>query len=156
MRAQERNSKKRSDNNDDEEIDVDRFFEIAETNRSNIEGLKVFEIRDELMNGNCDFELVGNLTKNGIKEKTNLHFKNMNDFESYFEKIDLKNDGEDVVFEGHTFQLTQPDFKPIEWSNYGKGCNHLFDIEEYFGMKCYIATGRNCFVKCINYLTGKS
>ena len=114
MRAQERNSKKRSDNNDDEEIDVDRFFEIAETNRSNIEGLNVFEIRDELMNGNCDFGLVGNLTKNGIKEKTNLHFKNMNDFESYFEKIDLKNDGEDVVFEGHTFQLTQPDFKPIE------------------------------------------
>ena len=40
-------------------------------------------------------------------------------------------------------------------SNYGKGSNHLFDIQEFFGTNCYIPTGNNCFVKCINYLTGK-
>ena len=83
-----------------------------------------------------------------------MRFKNMTDYESYIEKIDEKYDGEDVVFEGDAFQLPQPDFKPIKRSNYGKGSNHLFDIEEYFGTNCYIPTGNNCFVKCINYLTG--
>ena len=27
-------------------------------------------------------------------------------------------------------------------------------IQEFFGTNCYIPTGNNCFVKCINYLTG--
>ena len=68
MRAQERNSKKRSDNNDDEEIDVGRFVELAEAERSFIRGLNVHEIRDKLNNGNRGFELVGEMTINGIKK----------------------------------------------------------------------------------------
>ena len=150
--AKEQNSKKQS--HDDEDIDVGRFFELAEAERSNIRGLNVFEIRDRLNDGNRGFELVGQMTINGIKKKTNMRFKNINDFESYIGKIDEKYDGEDVVFQGDAFQLPQPDFKPIKRSNYGKGSNHLFDIEEYFGTNCYIPTGNNCFVKCINYLTG--
>ena len=82
-----------------------------------------------------------------------MRFRNINDFESYNEKIDEKYD-EDVVFEGDAFQLPQPDFKPIMRSNYGKGSDHLSDIEGHFGTNCYIPTGNNCFVKCINYLTG--
>ena len=149
--AKKQNSKKQSH---DDEIDVGRFFELAEADKSNIEGLNVHEIRDKLNDKNRGFELVGNLTINGIKRKTNMRFKNMTDYESYIEKKDEKYDGEDVVFEGDAFQLPQPDFKPIKRSNYGKGSNHLFDIEEYFGTNCYIPTGNNCFVKCINYLTG--
>ena len=140
MRAKERNSQKQSH---DDEIDLGRFFELAEADRSNIKGLNVFEIRDKLDNENRGFELVGDITINGIKKKTNKRFKNMNDFESYIEKIDEKYDGEDVVFEGDAFQLPQPEFKPIKRSNYGKGTNHLFDIEEYFGTNCYIPTGNN-------------
>ena len=111
MRAKEQNSQKQSH---DDEIDVRRFFELAEADRSNIKGLNVFEIRDKLDNGNRGFELVGNITINGLKKKTNMRFKNMNDFESYIEKIDEKYDGEDVVFESDAFQLPQPDFKPIK------------------------------------------
>ena len=151
--AKEQNSKKQS--HDDDEIDVGRFFELAEADKSNIKGLNVHEIRDKLNDKNRGFELVGHITINGIKKKTNIRFKNMNDFETYIEKIDEKYDGEDVVFEGDAFQLPQPEFKPIKRSNYGKGTNHLFDIDEYFGTNCYIPTGNNCFVKCINYLTGK-
>ena len=150
MRAQERNS----DNNDDEEIDVGRFFELAEAERSNIRGLNVYGIRYKLKNGNRGFELVGEMTINGIKKKTNMRFENYNDIESYIEKTDEKDDGEDVVFEGDAFQPPQPDFKPIKRSNYGKGSNHLFDIQQFFGTNCYIPTGNNCFVKCINYLAG--
>ena len=68
MRAQERNSKKRSDNNDDDEIDVGRFFELAEAERSNIRGLNVYEIRERLDEGYCGFEVVGQMTINGIKK----------------------------------------------------------------------------------------
>ena len=44
-------------------------------------------------------------------------------------------------------------FDKVNRSDYGKGSNHLFDIEEYNGKNCYIPTGQNCFLKCINYLT---
>ena len=151
--AKEQNLKNQS--HDDDEIDVGRFFELAEADRSNNKGLNVFEIRDKLDDEKRGFELVGDITINGIKKKTNMRFKKINDFESYIEIIDEKYDGVDVVFEGDAFHLPQPDFKPIKRSNYGKGSNHLFDIEEYVGTKCYIPTGKNCFVKCINYITEK-
>ena len=154
MRAKERNSKRQSSNVDVEDLDVGRFFELAEADKSNIKGLNVYEIRDKLNDGNRGFELVGEMTINGIKKKTNLRFKNNNDFESYIEKIDEKYDGEDIVFEVDAFQLPQPDFKPIKRSNYGKGSDFKINIQDFFGTNCYIPTGNNCFVKCINYLTG--
>ena len=48
-----------------------------------------------------------------------------------------------------------PDFKPVKRSNYGKGSYYLSDIAEYYGNNCFIPTGDNCFLKFINYLTGK-
>ena len=150
--AKEQNSKKQSH---DDEIDVGRFFELAEADKSNIKGLNFHEIKDKLNDKNRGFELVGILTINGIKKKTNMRFKNTTDLKSYIEKVDEKYDGDDVVYEGDVFQLNQTEFKPIKRSNYGKGSNHLFDIEEYVGTNCYIPTGKNCFVKCINYITEK-
>ena len=140
---------------DDDEIDVGRFFELAEAEHSNIQGLNVYEIRDRLEDDDRGFELIGNKTMNKIKRKTDKRFKNMDDFEAYIEKIEGKYDGEDVVFEGDVFKFDKPEFNRVKRSNYGKGSNHLFDIEEYFGTNCYIPTGKNCFVKCINYLTGE-
>ena len=81
--AKEQNSKKQS--HDDDEIDVGRFFGLAEADKSKIKGLNVHEIRDKLNNGNHGFELVGEMTINGIKKKTNMRFKNINNFESYIE-----------------------------------------------------------------------
>ena len=70
--AKEQNSKKQS--HDDDEIDVGRFFELAEADKSKIEGLNVYEIRYKLNDKNRGFELVGILTINGIKKKTNMRF----------------------------------------------------------------------------------
>ena len=108
MRGNERNSKSQSNydinvgnflnaverrlarqrREDNEDINIGRFFELAAANRSNINGLNVYEIRDRLNNGNRGFELVGDKTINGTKKKTYMRFKNINDFESYIEKID--------------------------------------------------------------------
>ena len=109
--AKKQNSKKQS--HDDDEIDVGRFFELAEADKSNIKGLNVYEIRDKLDDENRGFELVGDVTINGIKKKTNMRFWNINDFESYIMKIDEKYDGEDVVFEGDVYHLPQPDSNPL-------------------------------------------
>ena len=70
--AKEQNSKKQA--HDDDEIDVGRFFELAEADKSNIKGLNVHEIRDKLNDKNRGFELVGDITINGIKRKTNMRF----------------------------------------------------------------------------------
>ena len=43
MRAKERNSKRQSSNVDVKDIDVGRFFELAEADRSNIKGLNVMK-----------------------------------------------------------------------------------------------------------------
>ena len=60
------------------------------------------------------------------------------------------------MFDGDIFLYEEPTFEPIKRSNkFGKGTNHLFDIEEYYGNNCFIPTASNCFNQCINYLTGK-
>ena len=84
-----------------------------------------------------------------------MRFKNINDYEKYIEKIDDRYDGEDVIFEGEIYILDKPEFKTVKRSEYGKGINFLYDILEYSGKNCYIPTGQNCFIKCINYITGK-
>ena len=45
------------------------------------------------------FNLVGNITINGVKRKTNMRFRTMANFEAYIAKIDDNFDGEDVIFE---------------------------------------------------------
>src|SRR5438093_2846971 len=35
-------------------------------------------------------------------------------------------------------------------SQYGKGSNFMFNIIEFTGQYCYIPTGENCFIKCVN------
>ena len=84
-----------------------------------------------------------------------MRLRSVKDFESYIEKIDEHYDGDDVIFTGQSIEFDMPEFKPVKRSNYGEGSNYLTDIEEYRGVKCFIPTGNNCFLKCINYLTGK-
>ena len=60
-----------------------------------------------------------------------------------------------LIFEGDLYIIEKEEFNKINRSDYGKGSNHLYDILEYHGKNCYIPTGQNCFLKCINYLTGK-
>ena len=101
------------------------------------------------------FDLVGNIKINGISKKTNMRFRSVKDFESYIEKIDDHYDGDEVIFTGDSIEYDVPEFKPVKRSNYGKGTNYLADIEEFHGDKCFIPSGNNCFLKCINYLTSK-
>ena len=48
-----------------------------------------------------------------IEHKTNVIFKNKDDFESYMNAIDIYYDSEDVTFTGCVYELNTPQFKVV-------------------------------------------
>ena len=91
-----------------------------------------------------------------IEQKTNIKFKNVDDFESYINAIDNSGyDSDDVIFTGWLYKLNTPEFKKVNRSQYGSGTDFKQDIVEYIGNNCYIPTSGNCFIKCINRFTKK-
>ena len=136
-----------------EDIDVGRFFELATTNRKHVNGLFLHEIKNEILEDyRGDFELlVGEL-----EQKTNIRFKNVDDFESYFNAIDNSGyDSDDVIFTGWLYKLNTPEVRKVNRSQYGRGTDFKQDIFEYISNNCYIPISGNCFIKCINYFTKK-
>ena len=86
----------------EEDIDLSRFFELATTDRQYINGLNLHEIKNDILEDYTgDFELIGSMLVGEIEQKTNIRFKNIDDFESYINAIDSGGyDSEDVIFTG--------------------------------------------------------
>ena len=140
-----------------EDIDIGRFFELATTDRQYVNGLNLHEIKNDILEDYTgDFELIGSMLVGEIEQKTNIRFKNVDDFENYIKAIDNGGyDSEDVIFTGWLYKLNTPEFKKVNRSQYGRGTDFKQDIVEYIGNNCYIPTSGNCFMKCINYFTKK-
>ena len=140
----------------EEDIDLGRFFELASSNKIYVNNLNLHEIKNEtLQDYTGDFELNGKMIIGPVEHKTNIRFKNMDDFERYINAIDVDYDSEDVTFTGYVYKLKTPHFKVVKRSAYGRGTNYMQEIVEYHGQNCYIPTSGMCFIKCINYLTKK-
>ena len=90
-----------------------------------------------------------------IEQKTNIRVKNIDDYETYINTIDVDYDAEDVAFTGCFYILNTPEFDKVNRSQSGKITDFEQDIVEYTGNNCYIPTGGSCFIKCINHLTDK-
>ena len=88
-----------------------------------------------------------------IEHKTNIRFKNMDDFESYIKAIDIDYGSEDATFTGYVFKLNTPKFIKVNRSQYGRGTDFKQNFVEYTGNNCYISTSGHCFIKCIIYFT---
>ena len=114
------------------------------------------EIKNEILQ-DCtgDFELNGKMNIAPIEHKTNIRFKNMDDFETYTNAIDVDYDSEDVTFIGYVYKLDTPQFKFVKRSDNGKGTDHIQEIVEYLGKNCFIPTSGMYFIKCINHSTKK-
>ena len=139
-----------------EDVDIGRFFELATSNKIYVNNLNLHEIKNEILQDYTgDFELNGEMIIGSIKRKTNVRFKNMNDFENYINAIDIDYDSEDVTFTGYVYKLNTPHFKVVKRSAYGRGTNYMQEIVEYHGQNCNIPTSGMCFIKCINYFTKK-
>ena len=57
-----------------------------------------------------------------------MRFKNIDAFDKYIEKIDLKYDGDDVIFEGDSFIVEKEHFDKVNRSDYGKGSQIIYSI----------------------------
>ena len=90
-----------------------------------------------------------------IEHKTNIRFKNMDDYERYRNAIDIDHDSEDVTSLGYVHKLNTPQFKVVKRSAYGKGTNYMKEIVQYRGQNCYIPFFGMCFVKGLIHFTEK-
>ena len=86
----------------EEDIDLGRFFDLASSNKIYVNNLHLHEIKNEtLQDYTGDFELNGKMIIGPVEHKTNIRFKNMDDFERYINAIDVDYDSEDVTFTGY-------------------------------------------------------
>ena len=153
-RVIKRNERRQKRENMVEDIDIGRFFELATSNKIYVNSLNLHEIKNEILQDYTgDFELNGKMIIGPVEHKTNIRFKNMDDFERYINAIDVDYDSEDVIFTGYVYKLDTPQFKVVKRSAYGKGTNYMQEIIEYHGQNCYIPSSGMCFIKCINYFT---
>ena len=64
-----------------EDIDLARFFELATSNKIYVNNLNLHEIKNEILQDYTgNFELNGLMIIGPIERKTNIRFKNMDDF----------------------------------------------------------------------------
>ena len=133
-RNKERKRKERRQKRDnvvEEDIDLGRFFELATSNKIYVNNLNLHEIKDGILQDyTSDFELNGKLIIGPIEHKTNIRFKNMDDFENYINAIDVDYDSEDVTFTGYVYKINTPHFNVVKRSAYGRGTNYMQEIVE--------------------------
>ena len=110
IKQNERRQKK--ENLVEEDIDIGRFFELATTNKTYVNGLNLHEIKNEILEDSTgDFELNRSMLVGEIEQKTKIRFKNVDDFDSYINAIDNSGyDSEDVIFTGCLYRLYTPEF----------------------------------------------
>ena len=156
-REEKRNERIQKRENIVEDIDLSRFFELATTDKIYVNGSKLHEIQNEVLEDYTgDFEIIGSMLVGEIEQKTNFRFKKVDDFESYINAIDnIGYDSDDFIFTGWLYKINTPEFKKVNRSQYGRGTDFKQDIVEYIGNNCYIPTSGNCFIKCINYVIKK-
>ena len=97
-----RNERRQKRENILEDMDIGRFFELATTNRNYVNGLNLHEIKNEILEDyTVAFELIGSMLVGETEQKTNIRFKNIDDFERYINAINNSGyDSEDVIFTG--------------------------------------------------------
>ena len=93
------------------------------------------------------FELSGLIITGPPKQKTNIRFKNIDDFESYINAIDVDYASEGVTFTGYVYNLDTPQFIAVKRSAYGKGTTYMQEIVEYQRQNCCIPASDHCFKK---------
>ena len=129
---------------------------LKELNKIQVIDKNLHEIKHEILQDYTGaLEMVGNLKVGDQIRQTNIRFRNMDDFEAYINAIDESYDAEDAIFNGHIYKINTAQFNKVNRSQYGNGCDFKHEFIEYRSNNCFIPAKRYCFVKFINFLTGK-
>ena len=99
--------------------------------------------------------MVGNLKVGDQILPTHIRFRNISEYEAYINSIDEGYDTEDAIFNGYIYKINTPQFNLVNRTQYGNGCDFKHEISEHRGNNCFIPTKSYCFVKCINFITGR-
>ena len=130
-REKKENERRQKRENMADDIDLGRFFELATSNKIYVNSLNLHENKNEILQDYTgDFELNGKMNIGPVEHKTNIGFKNMDDFERHINAIDIDYNSEDVTFTGYLYKLDTPQFKVVKRSVYGKGTNYMQEIVE--------------------------
>ena len=97
--------------------------------------------------------MVDNIKVGDQIRQTHIKLRNIDDYESYFNANDEGYDAEDAIFNGYFHKIDTPQFKKVNRSQYGNGCDFKHEMFLYRGNNCFIPTKEYCFVKCIIFLT---
>ena len=95
-----------------EDIDIGRFFELATSDNIYVNGLNLHEIKNEILeNYTGDFGLIGSMLIGELKQKTNIRFKNVDDFQNCINAIyNAGYDSDDVIFTVWLYKINTPEF----------------------------------------------
>ena len=94
-------------------------------------GLNLHEFKNEnLLDYESDFELNGLMDVGPVKRKPNIRFRNMHDFGSYINAIDIAYDSGDVAFTCYVYKLNTTQFKIGKQYAYAKGTIYMQEINE--------------------------
>ena len=130
--------------------------ELKELNKIQVVNINLHEIKNEILQDYTgEFEMVGRLKSGDQIRQTHIRFRKITDYEAHINSIDEGYDSEDAIFNGYVYKINTPQFNLVNRSEYGNGCHFKHEIVEYQGNNCFIPTKGYCFVKCINFLTGK-
>ena len=114
---------------------------LKDLNKIQVIDKNLHEIKNEILEGYTGtFEMVGNLKVGDQIRQTHVRFRNMDDFEAYINSIDQDYDSNDSIFNGYIYKIDTPQFKKVNRSQYGNGCDFKHEIIEYLGNNCFIPT----------------
>ena len=97
--------------------------------------------------------MLGKMKTGLIEHKTNLRFKNMDNFESFINAVEIDYESHDVIFTGYIQKFTTHPFNAVKRSSYGEGTNYMNEIVERYGQNVFSPTSGSCFIQCNNYYT---
>ena len=88
----------------EEDIDLGRLFALASSDTNYITRPNLHETKSKiLLDFKGEFELSASIVIGPVERKTNIRFRNMDDFESYINPIDIDYDSEDVLITGYVY-----------------------------------------------------
>ena len=143
---------------DDDEIDLGLFLELAEENKIIYNQVPVTTLIEDMEKLPNDFFTNGYFflsDDDGDGIDTNRFFKNSDELAKFIDKIlDKYDDHPSIYYTGNIYRYFK-NYKKVNRSDYGRGANEFNNILEYQGNNCYIRNGNGCFLKCINYIFDK-
>ena len=100
--------------------------------------------------------MVGSMVISDKNRKTLVWFRFFKDFEIYIDSFDEGYNPGDSIFTGYIYKLETPVISIVIRSRFGKRTDFKQDINKVIGGNCYIPTSQYCFMKWIDFLTGRN